>query len=139
MASLYLARASVEIVSPIRCTSGGIPGGGHADHLRKIRRVAGEATPCSPSFHQSYLGTPSRGIAGAVVAHLLHLLLQGHAPDQVIDPLFQRQHRIHITGLSSLRHLGMNGDSRCEAEQKHRNSAHESDEEISYGGCRLLQ
>ena len=66
MASLYLARPSMAMTSPMRPMSG-------ASHVAAMPMAWGKtvpspirATPWRASFHQPYAGTPSLGIAAAL-------------------------------------------------------------------------
>src|SRR6266567_1791796 len=64
MASLYLARASVEITSATRWTSSVSHVAARPMAWGKTVAFPARATPCSPSFHQLYAGIPRRGMAG---------------------------------------------------------------------------
>src|SRR6266581_122437 len=65
IASLYLARASVEITSATRWTSSVSHVAARPMAWGKTVAFPARATPCSPSFHQLYAGMPRRGMAGA--------------------------------------------------------------------------
>src|SRR6266705_2619558 len=65
MASLHLARASVEITSATRWTSSVSHVAARPMAWGKTVAFPARATPCSPSFHQLYAGMPRRGMAGA--------------------------------------------------------------------------
>src|SRR6266436_2895698 len=65
MASLYLARASVEITSATRWIKSVSHVAARPIAWGKTVAFPERATPCKPSFHQLYAGTPSRGIAAA--------------------------------------------------------------------------
>src|SRR5216117_3116990 len=65
MASLYLARASVEITSATRWIKSVSQVAARPMAWGKTVAFPARATPCKPSFHQLYAGMLRRGIAGA--------------------------------------------------------------------------
>src|SRR6266704_2545649 len=65
MASLHLARASVEITSATRWTRSVSHVAARPMAWGKTVAFPARATPCRPSFHQLYTGMPRRGMAGA--------------------------------------------------------------------------
>ena len=64
-ASLYFALASVATTSPISFNKSSSKVAPKAMACGKTVAVPALATPCKPSFHQLYSGTPKRSIAGA--------------------------------------------------------------------------
>src|SRR6266851_6298178 len=65
MASLYLARASVEITSATRWIRSVSQVAARPMACGKTVALPARATPCKPSFHQLYVGMPRRGTAAA--------------------------------------------------------------------------
>src|SRR6267378_4857299 len=65
MASLYFARASVEITSATRWIKSVSHVAARPIAWGKTVAFPERATPCKPSFHQLYAGMPRRGTAAA--------------------------------------------------------------------------
>ena len=114
----YLARNSAPIVSATWCISAVSQVAAMPIACGKTVAMPARATPCSPSFHQLYSGTPRRGMAGAR-SQLRRLLLQRHPRDEVRRPRLGAERRVAIgqsgrTGRGRSRRKG-EGEARRES------------------------
>ena len=74
---------------------GRIPGGRHADHLWKLRRVAGKGDAMQPFVPPIVLRNAQSRDGRRMVAHLLHLLFERQPSNQIVDAPVNRNCRVH--------------------------------------------